>query len=243
MKVKTSVQCITLALALGALACASVQAKVKTIIRRADAAEKVLPPDIDPVTRYRLPMPTRADMLTDEERKIYDEETKGGAPPLRLTSPLLAKPLGQAHEYLKFHTQFNAREVEIAVLQASRSINDQFEWTQWEEHGRATRGHKPEVEQSTIDIIKYCKPIVGVDLRGSTIIQYGRELMGPQHMVTSKTFAQAIKVFGKRGVVDLTNLIALYNATAIELDAYDSHLDADQKPLLPPLSKTPLCPQ
>jgi hypothetical protein len=62
-------------------------------------------------------------------------------------------------------------------------------------------------------------------------------------MVTSPTFAKALKLFGKRGVVDLTNLMALYVATATELDAYDSHLDAGQKPLLPPLSQTPLCPQ
>ena len=241
MKVKISVQCITLALTLGALACGPVHAKER--MRRADSADKVLPADIDPGSRYRLPLPTAADMRNDDERKIFEESTKGAQAPLRLTSPLLAKPLGEAHEYLKFHSQFNAREVEIAVLQTSRSLNDQFEWTQWEEHGRATRGGKPAVEHSTIEIIKYCKPLTGLDPTAATIIQYGRELFSRDHKVTSKTFAQALKLFGKRGVVDLTDLMALYVATATELDAYDTHLDADQKPLLPPLSKTPLCPQ
>ncbi len=239
MNVQKTALALSFALAVGVVFCGPVHAEEK--MRRADAAEKTLPADIDPVSRYRLPLPTIADMRNDEERKIFEDETKGSQAPLRLTSPLLAKPLGEAHEYLKFHSQFNAREVEIAVLQVSRSLNDQFEWTQWAEHGRQTRGGKPSVEASTINVIEYCKPLKGLDPTAATIIQYGRELFGPDHKVTSKTFAQALKLFGKRGVVDLTDLMALYVATATELDAYDTHLDADQKPLLPPLSKTPLC--
>lgn len=239
MNVQKTALTLSVAFVLGALCCGPLHAEEK--MRRADAAEKTLPADIDPVSRYRLPLPTIADMRNDEERKIFEDETKGSQPPLRLTSPLLAKPLGEAHEYLKFHSQFNAREVEIAVLQVSRSLNDQFEWTQWAEHGRQTRGGKPSVEPATIKIIEYCKPLTGLDPNAATIIQYGRELFGPDHKVTSKTFAQALNLFGKRGVVDLTDLMALYVATATELDAYDTHLDPDQKPLLPPLAKTPLC--
>ncbi len=229
------------ALILGALLFAPVHAEEK--IRRADAAELPLPPDIDPVSRYRLPLPTEADMRNDAERKIFEEETKGGLPPLRLTSPLLAKPLGAAHNYLKFHSQFDGRQVEIAVLQVSRSLNDQFEWTQWEEHGQAPPGGKPLTERSTVDIIKYCKPLDGLDPQTAMIIQYGRELLGPNHQVSSPTFAKALALWGKRGVVDMTDLMALYVATATELDAYDTHLYPGQKPLLPALSETPLCPQ
>jgi len=48
---------------------------------------------------------------------------------------------------------------------------------------------------------------------------------------------------GKRGVVDLTNMMAQYVATSIEVNAYDTHLDVGQTPLLPPMSATPLCPR
>ncbi len=229
------------ALILGVLLFAPVHAQ--ETIRRADAAELPLPPDIDPVSRYRLPLPTEADMRNDAERKIFEDETKGGLPPLRLTSPLLAKPLGEAHAYLKFHSQFTGRQIEIAVLQVSRSLNDQFEWTQWEEHGQAPPGGKPLTERSTVDIIKYCKPLDGLDPETALIIQYGRELLGPHHQVSSPTFAKALALWGKRGVVDMTDLMALYVATATELDAYDTHLYPGQKPLLPALADTPLCPQ
>ena len=109
MTVQKTALTLSFALAMGALACGAVHAKDK--MRRADAAEKTLPADIDPGSRYRLPLPTIADMRNDEERKIFEDETKGSQAPLRLTSPLLAKPLGEAHEYLKLHSQFNAREV------------------------------------------------------------------------------------------------------------------------------------
>jgi 4-carboxymuconolactone decarboxylase len=227
-----------LSVVLGLLLCTSAQAQ--ETMRRADAAETQLPKDIDPITRYRLPMPTRADMTTDEERRIFDEMTKDGLPPLRLFSPKLAKPLGDAHHYLKFDTGMDGRLIEIAVLVTSRELNDQFEWTQWEGHGRVP-GHPSAVEPAVIDIIKYCKPVVGLGPKETLIINFGRELLGPQKKVSSETFAEALRLFGRRGTVDLVDLIALYVATATELDAYDAHLAVGQKPLLPPLESTPDC--
>jgi 4-carboxymuconolactone decarboxylase len=232
---------MSVALAAGLLLCGSAQAQ--GTLRRADAAETTLPKDIDPVTRYRLPLPQRSDMATGEERKIFDEMTKDGQPPLRLFSPHLAKFLGDAHHYLKFETGLDARLVEIAVLVTSRGLNDQFEWTQWEEHGRAPPGHPRVVEQPVVDIIKYCEPVVGLGPKETVIINFGRELFGPNKKVSSQTFAEAVRLFGRRGTVDLVDLMALYGATATELDAYDAHLDVGQKPLLPPLSETPNCPR
>ncbi|HEX2800648.1 MAG TPA: hypothetical protein VHN73_01140 [Phenylobacterium sp.] len=239
---------LTLATALGALSLAAAQAQDKPRgPAKAAKAEAPLPPDINPITRNRLPPPTRADMTTDEERKTFDEQTKGSLPPLRLLSPRLAKPMTEARQYLKWETQFDGRLVEIAVLTTSRGVNHQFEWTQWEGHGRVP-GDKSAVEPQIIDLIKYCKPIrvgmvPGLGEKEVTIINYGRELFGPKKKVSSPTFAQAMKLFGKRGVVDLTNMMAQYVATSIEVNAYDTHLDVGQTPLLPPMSATPLCPR
>lgn len=234
MRTSRNAWTLTLALALGALSLGAAQ------------AEPPLPPDINPITRNRLPPPTRADMTTDEERKTFDEQTSASLPPLRLLSPRLAKPLAEARHYIKWETQFDGRLVEIAVLTTARGVNHQFEWSQWEGHGRVP-GDKSAVEPQIIDLIKYCKPISvglvpGLGEKEVTIINYGRELFGPNRKVSSPTFAQALKLFGKRGVVDLTNMMALYVATGIEVNAYDTHLDVGQKELMPPMSETPLCP-
>jgi hypothetical protein len=110
-------------------------------------------------------------------------------------------------------------------------MDSQFEWTQWEEHGRS--GHAPpEAGPAIVDIIKYCRPVTGLAEKDAAVITLGRELYG-RNQVSSATFARALRLFGRRGIVDLVDLMALYAATGWELDAYDAHLRNGQKPLLP----------
>ena len=88
--------------------------------REATGVDAPLPPDVDPVSRNRLPLPTRADMANDEERKIFDEEVKRG-PATRLFSPIVGKALDDAHTYVKFHTAMDSRLVQIASLVTARA--------------------------------------------------------------------------------------------------------------------------
>ena len=130
----------------------------------AAASEAPLPADVDPVSRNRLPLPTRADMANDEERKIFDEESVR-ASSSRLYSPEVAKALDDAHAYEKFNTALGSRLVQIAVLVTARELDNQFEWTQWEEHGLLS-GQKSLVEPAIVETIKYCKPVVGLGSEG-----------------------------------------------------------------------------
>ena len=150
--------------------------------------------------------------------------------PLRLYSPRLAKPLGDAHHYLKFESGLGDRLTGIAVLVTAREFNNQFEWTQWEIHARMEgSGH---IEPGIIDIIKYNRPAIGLGEKETVIINFGRELIG-QKKVSSETFAHALRLFGPRGTVDLTNLMALYTQTALEVIAFDQQLLEGQKRMLP----------
>jgi 4-carboxymuconolactone decarboxylase len=199
------------------------------------ANEAPLPKDIYPESGNRLPPPKREDM-DDYGKRVFDELTGPRLSwtkqvPLRLYSPRLAKPLSDAHYYVKFETGLGDRLTEIAVLVTAREMENQFEWTQWEIHARmAGTSH---VEPAIIDIIKYNKPAIGLGEKETVIINFGRELVG-QRKVSSETFAHTLRLFGPRGTVDLTNLMALYCATGLELTAFDQQLLAGQKPLLPP---------
>jgi 4-carboxymuconolactone decarboxylase len=199
------------------------------------ANEAPLPKDIYPQSRNRLPPPKREDM-DDYGKKVFDELTGPRISwtkqvPLRLYSPRLAKPMSDAHSYLKFETGLGDRLTEIAVLVTARELDNQFEWTQWEIHARmAGAGY---VEPAIIDTIKYNKPVTGLGEKETDIIKFGRELFGKKR-VSPETFAQTLRLFGPRGTVDLTNLMALYSATALELTAFDQQLLEGQKPLLPP---------
>jgi 4-carboxymuconolactone decarboxylase len=116
---------------------------------------------------------------------------------------------------------------EIAILTTAREMDNQFEWA-----AHDTTGRRAGVEPAIIDIIKYRKPVVGLGEKEALVIGFGRELFG-RKKVSSATFAEALRLFGRRGLVDLTSLMASYSATAALLNAFDMQLPAGQTPQLP----------
>ena len=105
------------------------------------------------------------------------------------------------------------------------------EWTQWELFGRNPADPR-HIEQSTIDIIKYDKPVVGLGEKETAIIAFGRETFGKRKL-SSETFAEVLRLFGRKGTVDLLELMAQYSAVAAEITAFDQQLKPGQVPLLP----------
>ena len=117
--------------------------------------------------------------------------------------------------------------MELTILVSAREMDSQFEWTAHE-----LAGLKAGLEQTIIDIVKYRKPITGVGEKEAAIIQLGREALG-KHNVGSDTFARALKLFGKQGLVNVVTLMSHYAATAALLTTFYQQLPPGQKPLLP----------
>jgi 4-carboxymuconolactone decarboxylase len=193
-----------------------------------------LPKDVYPDSRNRLPLPKRADM-DDAGKAVFDElSPKPGMPfeiDQRLYDPKLAKPLGEAHNFVRYKTGLPDRLIEIAVLATARERDSQVEWTEWERAGRDPKDPR-HIEPSIIDIIKYDKPVVGLGEKETAIIKLGRGMFYDEH-VSPETFADVLRLFGRRGTVDLVELMTLYSADAAEMAAFDQQLPAGQKPLMP----------
>jgi 4-carboxymuconolactone decarboxylase len=194
-----------------------------------------LPHDVYPDSRFRLPLPKRADM-DDYGKKVFDELADPGRFSLvglqgpagiRLYSPKVAKPMSDVNTYLRTGTGLDGRLTEIAIMVTARAMDNQFEWTAHE-----TAGLKAGVEPAIIDLIKYRRPVAGLGEKETVIIRFGRELFD-RKKVSSPTFAEALRLFGQRGLVDLTSLMAHYAATSAILTAFDMQLPEGQKPLLP----------
>ena len=233
---KTATSLLLLAALVGALVGGIVRAQNAPLVANATGAP--LPKDIYPDSRNRLPLPKRDDM-DEDGKKIYDELTKKSElavgieqPGVRLWDPRLAQVTGAVSHYLKYETGLPNRLVEIAVLVAAREMECQYEWTQWESHGRDPKDPR-KIEPEIIDIIKYEKPIVGLGEKETAIIKFGRETFGDRY-TTSETFAEVLRLFGRKGTIDLLWLMANYSGDAAELTAFNNQLRADQMPLLPP---------
>ena len=198
--------------------------------------EAALPKDVYADSRNRLPMPKRED-LDDAGKKLFDELTGpkrlvGTHPSVRLYSPKLAAGLEDVSNYLKYETGMPDPLVEIVVLTTAREMDSQYEWTQWETHGRDPKDPR-HIDPAIIDIIKYRKPVAGLGEKETAIITLGREMFG-QRKVSSATFAEVLRLFGRRGTVDLVWLMANYSGATTEMVVFDQQLLAGQKPLLPP---------
>jgi 4-carboxymuconolactone decarboxylase len=197
-----------------------------------------LPKDVYPDSRNRLPLPKRDDP-DDYGKQVFDEMTReselpGGLeqPSFRLWDPQLAKPMGEAHHYVNYETGLPAPLVEIAALVTARERDCQYEWTQLETHGRSPNDPR-HIEPAIIDIIKYDKPAVGLGEKETAVIRFGREMFA-EETVSSATFAEVLRLFGRRGTMDLIEVMTLYSTEAAGLAAFDQQLPEGQKPLLPP---------
>jgi 4-carboxymuconolactone decarboxylase len=203
------------------------------------AAAGPLPKDVNSESRNRLPLPKREDM-DDAGKKIYDQVNRDermavsdamSKHSVRLYSPRFGGAEDEVQRYLRYDTGLSERLLEIEVLVAAREMDSEVLWTEWEKYGRDPNDPR-HIEPAIIDIIKYNKPVVGLGEKETAVIKLGREMLGPRK-VTSETFADVLRLFDRKGTVDVVWVMANYSADAAELVAFDQHLPAGQKPLLP----------
>ncbi len=236
MSLSKTVQVILFTGLMGIVSGASLQAQNPS--RAADTVGSPLPADVYPDSRYRLPLPKRED-LDAEGQQIFDKLTAKSElpvgieqPSVRLYDPQLAVRMAETYHYLKYELGISGRLLEIAVMTVARELDSQYEWTQWETHGRDPNDPR-HIEDSLIDLMKYEKPVTGLGEKEATLITFGRETFG-RRRVTPETFANMLRVFGRKGTVDMLWLMAAYSSDFAEMTAFNNQLRADQKPLMPP---------
>ena len=195
----------------------------------------MLPEDIHPVSRCRLPPPKREDF--DEAGKaVFDTyvDPKGGSirglqgpGGIQLHSPKLAQINRPANKYLRFECGLTPREREVAILITAREADSRFEWAAHEPESR-TCG----VPEETIQAIKHKRSLEGVPEEDAVIVQLGRETFGARR-VSPETYRRALDRFGAKKLVDLVALMGKYAATAAMLCVFDMQLDEGETALLP----------
>lgn len=197
-----------------------------------------LSPDINPVTGTRLP-PVKREELDDFGKQQYDAAVKEGrnfedyAGPrgIRIYSPRVAEYMTMGNQYLRYDADIDPALTELIILTAAREMDNKYEWSSHEKTALEAG-----LAQEVIDIIKYSKP-VDVQLRDEekVIIELGREIL-QQHKLSSGTYARALKLFGKKKLIDIVTLLGHYTATAILLTAFDQQLHPGEESTLPDLS-------
>ncbi|MEP7314347.1 MAG: carboxymuconolactone decarboxylase family protein [Pseudomonadota bacterium] len=196
------------------------------------AATPPLPPDINPVSLSRLPPLTRAE-LDAEGKGVYDRIVGTGPAPatgpvaLSLYSPKIAQVFSDLNGYLRYNGALSPRHTEVAILVATWEIEQQYEYSAHEP--AALRYGAP---QTVIDTIKYNRAPVGLSPEETLIIRLGRAILR-DHKVDSALYAEAEKMFGRKGVVELVTVMGDYVMVGMIMTTIDQHLPADRPAVLP----------
>ena len=198
---------------------------------------KGLPADIYPDSFARAPLPKKSDLKTDEERRAYDvvagpEGLKPGPIPpnnLRLYFPIFAEHTRTAVRWLRANSGNDPKYMELAILVAVREAEGQYEWSAHED-AAVTAG----IPKSTVELVRNKKELTSPEAKGlspqeEVIIRFGRE-MRRLPKVTSQTFADAEKLFGRKGTLALAMIMAHYASSSNLLHTYDAHWDPARKP-------------
>jgi 4-carboxymuconolactone decarboxylase len=194
-----------------------------------------LPSDVYPESRSRLPLVKRDD-LDEAGKKAYDAVVDPnsrlkaqliGPAGIWLNVPELSPHIREINWFLRNRFPLDDKLTELIILATARESDAQIEWSAHE-----PAALKAGLSQNVVDIVKYRRPIVDVDLKEAVIIQFARELLGDNHL-TSQTYADALKQFGQRNLVMMVLLMANYSQTAIILHAFDQQLRPDVTPRLP----------
>ena len=199
------------------------------------SAMTVLPKDIYPESRSRLPLPKR-EALDEQGRRVYDSVLDPKRPTLAgfqgpagiwLHSPRVGEPIREMNRILRTEVPLEPRLRELAILVTAREFDSQFEWTAHEPVAL-----KEGLDPKILDIVKFRKQVSGAPEKETAIIGFGRELFRDRK-VRPETYAEMVRVFGQSSVVNIAALMANYALTAVMLTAFDQQLHEGRKPLLP----------
>jgi 4-carboxymuconolactone decarboxylase len=196
-------------------------------------AARPLPPDVNAVSYSRLPPLTRAD-LDDEGKAIYDKIVGDGPAPqtgpvaISLYSPKIAQVWSDLNGFLRYNGSLSPRHTEVGILVATWEIQQQYEYS----------AHEPAVlrygaPQAVVDTIKYNREPVGLSPEETTIIKLGRAIMR-DHKVSSELYNEAVKHFGRKGLVELVTVMGDYVMVGMVMTAIDQQVPPNRQELLPP---------
>ena len=180
----------------------------------------------------RIPLPT-PDVMTAEQRKVYDSIVKGPrgtlVGPLRaaLHRPELADKWQQLGELLRYRTSLPPEISEIAVLVTARRWLSQVEW-----HMHSIAATNAGIAADVIADIKAQRRPAKADAKTLAIYDYAVELTANGH-VKQTTYDAVLKDWGPLGIVELTALIGYYSMVAMTLNAHQIPLPDGIAPPLP----------
>ena len=169
---------------------------------RISAQEGALPKDIFPDSRNRLPL-LKPENASERLKQRYDNAVANfaGAEARGALIRLHASPVTN----LQMQSPTGLDLSQIAILITGREHDQPYEWSLHELQALAVS-----LDPAVIDVIRRNQPPTKLGEKEAIIIEVGREIFRTNKL-GSDTYAHALRVLGKTGLVDM---VALADQTA-----------------------------
>jgi hypothetical protein len=191
----------------------------------AAAQSALLPADINPDSRARLPYLQRKDM-DEKTLPVFDtlpglgkDGVLKGPLAFAAYNPGVAKALFDLHNTAVAGT-LNPHVRELAIMVACRETNYNLEW-----NGHEATALKNGVDAKVLDVIRKRSALTGLDEADAVVITFGRQMFTDKK-VDSATFAKITELFGKRGAMDMVAVMNTYAVSGFFGIAVDEHAAA-----------------
>ena len=158
--------------------------------------------------------PLTMDMLKPEQKNLGEQVMKvssvglGGPYAPLLQSPEMGQHMFDLMGYLRFKTSVPVKLNEFAICIIARQWRSQVEW-----YAHGPLAAKAGVPQDVLDQLHAKKRPSNMTPDLTTVYEFVTQLMD-KHEVSDATFAEATKLLGQQGVVDLTAVAGTYVAVA-----------------------------
>jgi 4-carboxymuconolactone decarboxylase len=187
----------------------------------------------------RLP-PLPRDDLDDAGRELFDavEETRGqgrtaigadgalvGPFNAWVTAPDVGKPLLELGGVLRFDISIDRRLIEVAIITTGAHWRAEFEW--WA-HERMAREHG--VSDAVIEAIRDGRT-PDFDQDDERVVHTVAEQLATSGRIDADAYAQAQRLLGDRGMVELVALCGFYTFVSFSLNAFEVPLPPGAEPV------------
>jgi 4-carboxymuconolactone decarboxylase len=196
---------------------------VSTLVR-SSAQEGALPRDVSPDSRNRLPL-IKPESVNERAKRTYDNAVANfaGAEARGAAIRLHASPVTN----LQMESPVGLALLQLAILTTGREHDQPYEWSLHEMQALAVG-----LDPAVIDVVRSDQPLAKLGDKEAVIIQVGREIFRT-HKLGSDTYARALSVLGKTGLVDVAALMADYARTCATLTAFNQQMPPGFKQFLP----------
>ena len=158
----------------------------------------------------RMKPATGRDDIPPEAQEYYDRivadrgRLSGPTAQLLPYAPDLAERMSHLGTYVRFETELNRAQTELATIVAARGLNNAYIWA----------AHVPPaldegVAMTTVEVVNNGAPVDGLDEDEALIIKYTRQLVEDRY-IDDGTFKAAKVRFGEKGMLELSTLVGFY---------------------------------